>query len=100
MLCVEHPSTCSAGEVINAREALFVCWQGQHGLPPLSLTEFGDGFIVANLVSLGHILAGNLRPLTAQLVTFWRFVAFSISAKLATIFSGCLELELFLGLIP
>jgi len=30
----------------------------------------GDGIIVANLVPLCQVLAGNYRPLTAQLVTF------------------------------
>jgi hypothetical protein len=50
-------------------------------------TVLGKGIIVANLVPLDHVLAGNYRPLTAQLVTFWRFATFSISAKLATIFS-------------
>lgn len=59
-----------------------------------------NGIIVANLVPLDGVLAGNYRPLTAQLVTFWRLAAFSVSAKLATIFSRRPELELFLGLIP
>lgn len=49
------------------RHLLFV---GKGSTDFLPRTALGDGIIVANLVSLDHVLAGNYRPLTAQLVTF------------------------------
>jgi hypothetical protein len=74
MLCAESPGTCSAGEFIIACEARTDVGKGSTdpSACPYHRVRYtlGDGIIVANLVPLGQVLAGNYRPLTAQLVTF------------------------------
>jgi hypothetical protein len=91
MLCAKHPGTCSAGEFINACDA---CTD----VTRAARTSLATALLLLIWLLWTHVLAGNYCPLTAQLVTFWRFAAFSISAKLATVISRRPVLELFLDL--
>lgn len=60
----------------------------------------GDGIIVANLVPLCQVLAGNYRPLTAQLVTFLTLCCLFNIRQISNNILAMPGLELFLGLIP